>query len=338
VNVRIARLAAESRFDVCHENCRFDASRLVYVAKGRIKVRLFKALLSSNCRFDCRYCPNPWRKGVSITPEEFAKAFLELRKLGLVDGVFVSSGMYSDPENVMEDIIETGKLIRKEFDGYIHLKVVPGASREQIRQAIEIANRVSINIEVAEPSMLNEVGSVKSRYDVLRRERWISGEVERSRKIGKAISHTTQVIAGLGESDAEVISCMGKQYEEYGITRFYISPFTPVKGTPMENCSAESRKRIHRLYQVDALIRLYGFDAKRIVNALKNGMLKDDPKVLLAERFGIARPIDIPGIGPKAAKLIRKGYSFAELKRAGFSIKKATPYIPEQKRLFDFTF
>ncbi|AEA46123.1 radical SAM protein [Archaeoglobus veneficus] len=329
----LARLAAESRFDVCHENCRFDAHSLVYVAKGKNRVRLFKALLSSKCRFDCTYCPNPWRKGISVTPEQFARAFLELRRLGLVDGVFVSSGMHSDPEKVMEDIIETGRLIRKEFGGYIHLKVVPGASREQIKQAVEIANRVSINIEVAKPSMLNEVGSVKSRHDVLRRERWISREVRRRRKV----SHTTQVIAGLGESDADVISCMKKQYEEYGVTRFYISPFTPVKGTPMESRRRESGRRVARLYNVDALIRLYGFDASRIMDVLEDGMLKGDPKALVAEKFGIERPIDIPGIGLKAAKLMEKGYSLRDLKRMGFSVKKAAPYVAGQTRLCDFS-
>ncbi len=329
MNARIARLAAESRFDVCGD-CKFNG--LIYVAMSK-KARLFKALLSSNCRFDCAYCPNPWRKGISVTPEEFARAFLNLRRRGLVDGAFVSSGMHSDPEKVMEDIIETGQLIRKEFKGYVHLKIVPGANKEQIRQAIEIANRVSINIEVAKPSMLNEVVSVKSRYDILRRERWISEEV---RRYGNSKSHTTQVIAGLGESDADIIACMKRQYEEYGISRFYISPFTPLKNTPMENCRSESRKRAARLYSIDALIRLYGFDARRIRDVLEDGMLKDDPKVLLAEKFGIARPIDIPGIGPRAAKLIEKGYSLADLKRMGFSVKKATPYMAGQKRLSDF--
>jgi len=327
----IARLAAESRFDVCG-NYSFDARSLVYVAKGKRKIRLFKALLSSKCRFDCTYCPNPWRKGVSVTPEEFAKAFLKLKKLGLADGVFISSGMYSDPEKVMEDIIKAGKLIRKEFGGYIHLKIVPGASREQIKQAIEVANRVSINIEVAKPSMLSEVGSVKSRHDILRRERWISSEVRRL----KNVSHTTQIIAGLGESDADVISCMKKQYEEYGVARLYISPFTPVKGTPMENKRRESGKRVARLYSVDALIRLYGFDANRVMDILEDSMLKGDPKVLLAEKFGIKKPIDLPGVGLKAAKLMEKGYNLADLKRMGFNIKKAAPYVEGQKKLLDF--
>jgi len=129
---------------------------------------------------------------------------------------------------------------------------------------------------------------------------------------------------------------MRKQYEEYEIARFYISPFTPVKGTPMESCRRESRRRVARLYNVDALIRLYKFDARRIMDVLEDGELKDDPKVLLAEKFGIKKPIDVPGIGLKAAKLIERGYSLADLKRAGFSIKRAVPFVKGQKRLSDF--
>ncbi len=319
---KIFRLTTLSRFDVCHENCSY--SKLVY-RSGSLK--LFKCLLSSKCQFDCKYCYNPWHGKDTITPEEFSKVFLSLYKKGLADSVFISSGIYGDVEKVMNDIIEAGELIRKEFSGYIHLKIIPGANKDQIKRATEIANRISINAEVADEKMLSEVCSVKSKYDILRRERWIA-------KYAKNISHTTQIVVGLGETDKDILSFMKKWYS-FGVKRIYFSPFRALKGTPYENKENEKRSRIINLYRADWLVRKYGYDIRKL-EAVAGERFKEDPKLLVAKEFGINNFLEIPGIGFKAAKLMERGYSLKDLKKMGFKIKKALSFLPEQKKISDF--
>lgn len=337
----LTELIESSRFDICHAKCKFDPFKHIYTAKaGNRQIGLLKILLSNNCSFDCAYCPNGWRKGVSITPEELSKAFFYLREQGIINGVFISSAVNGDPEKVMESIIKAGELIRKGFGGYIHLKIMPGASREQIKRTLEVANRVSINVETTSQSRISELSSVKDlKNDIMRRERWIHKEVEKYKKEGQKKSHTTQLIAGVGENDSEIIESMETHYRKFGVARLYYSQFTPIKGTPMEKRRKERRKRIVNLYRTDALIRIYGFESKQIKEILVDGMLpSEDPKILIAEKLENSklRPIHIPGIGKKVAELLEKGYSFAELKRMGFSIKKAVAYIPSQTRLSVF--
>ncbi|HID42389.1 MAG TPA: hypothetical protein EYP30_01205 [Archaeoglobaceae archaeon] len=127
-------------------------------------------LLPNNCLFDCSYCPNSWKEGVSITPEELSGAFFSLREQGVINGTFISSAVNGDSENVMERIIKAGEMIRKDFGGYIHLKVMPGSSREQIKRALEVANRVSINVETTSQSRMGELSYVKDlKNDIGRR-------------------------------------------------------------------------------------------------------------------------------------------------------------------------
>jgi predicted DNA-binding helix-hairpin-helix protein len=336
--VNIKALIESSKFEVSHAKCTFDPLNCVYISKaGNREIRLLKILLSNQCSFDCSYCPNAWRKGGSITPEELSSAFFYLRKQKVVDGAFISSAISGDAEKAMDKIIKAGELIRKEFDGYLHLKIMPGASKDQIRRAIEIANRVSINVETTSQSRMDELSSVKDlKNDLMRRERWISEEVDKYRKKGLRRSHTTQLIAGIGESDLEIIENMEIHYKKFKVARLYLSPFTPIEGTPMEKCEPERKRRVANLYRVDALIRIYGFDVKQIKEILVDGMLHGDPKILLAEKLDGLEPLQIPGIGKKAAKLLEKGYSFAELKRMGFSIRRCAPYVQSQTRLASF--
>ncbi len=323
---KLLKLTLLSNYDICHERCKFDFSRVVYSSGG---LRLFKCLMSSVCKFDCKYCYNPWRGREKLTPEEFARVFLALWRRGVADSVFVSSSIYSDPENVMEDILKAGELIRREFKGYLHLKVMPGANRDQIKRAAEIANRVSINAEVAVRKMFEDVCSVKSRYDVERRARWIAKETRNSGK-----SCTTQIVVGLGESDRDILDFMETWYG-FGIGRVYFSPFRAIKGTPYEKMRNESKRRVANLYRADWLVRKYGVDIKKLKSVV-NERFECDPKLLLAREFGVERPIDIPGIGFKAAKALEKAKTFTELKKMGFSLKRSSAFLSGQKRLEDF--
>lgn len=338
----MVRLIEGSSFDICHARCSYDASRLVYRAKaGKKTVNLLKILISTRCHYDCSYCPNPWRRGIEATPEQIAELFRTMKERGLVEGAFISSSMSGDSHEVMERIVKCGELIRKFHKGYLHLKIVPGADRDHIKRAVELASRVSINIETTSESRLGELSSVKSlKTDILRRERWIAEEVERARKEGLKRGHTTQVIVGLGESDEEVVRVMNEHYEKFGVSRFYLSPFRPVKGTPLESERAERRERVARLYAADALMRLYGYDFRLISLALEDGFIVRDPKVAVAEALkerGIElNPVNLPGIGLKSARLIERGHSFTQLKRMGFSLKRTAAYMEGQTRLGDF--
>lgn len=337
MNSQVFRLIEGSKFDVCSKKCTFDPINYVYKAKGKKDMRLLKILLSNNCESDCRYCPNAWQRGISLTPEQLASLFFSMKNRNLVDGIFISSSLHADPDKVMEEIIEAGKLIRQRFKGYIHLKIMPGSSKESIKQALEIANRVSINVETTSQTLMDELSSVKNlKEDILRRERWVAREVNKFRKKGCRRSFTTQIIAGVGESDLDIIKSFEKHYK-IDASRVYLSAFTPIKGTPFENRRGENRRRVANLYRVDALIRKYGYKARDFAKITNNGYLPTiDPKVLLAERENVKELIKIPGIGFKAARLIEKGYSLFELKKMGFSIKRAIPYLTPQQRLTNF--
>ncbi len=342
----VVRLIEGSSFDVCHARCSYDASKLVYRAKaGKKTVNLLKILISTRCHYDCSYCPNPWRKGVEATPEQIAELFRAMKEKGLVEGAFISSSMSGDSHEVMERILRCGELIREFHKGYLHLKIVPGADRDHIKRAVELASRVSINIETTSESRLGELSSVKSlKTDILRRERWIAEEVERAKRAGLRKGHTTQVIVGLGESDEEIVRVMSEHYEKFGVSRFYLSPFRPVRGTPLQSERAERRERVARLYAADALMRLYGYDLRLINLAIEDGYIRRDPKMAIAEALRdrgleigeVNEPLYLPGIGLKSARLIEKGYSIIQLKRMGFSLKRTAAYMKGQTRLREF--
>ncbi len=333
---RVYSLIEGSRFDVCSKNCVFDPISYVYKTKGQEKMRLLKILMANECKSDCKYCPNAWRKGFSLSPNELARLFFAMLEKNLVDGIFISSSINADVEKVMENIIEAGKIIREQFKGYIHLKIMPGCSRDDIKRALEIANRVSINAETTSQSIMDDLSSAKNlSLDILRRERWVAKEVRRFKKIGFRKSFTTQIIVGVGESDVEIIKSLEKHYR-LNASRVYFSAFTPIRGTPFENRKGEDVKRVANLYRVDALIRKYGFKAKDFVDLIDRNLPRVDPKILLAEKSGNLDLIHIPGIGFKAAKLLKNGYTLLDLKKMGFSIKRAIPYLTNQRRLTDF--
>lgn len=328
---KLYRLIQISSFDVCHERCVYDPLRHVYRSG---KLRLLKTVLSSSCSYDCLYCHNAWNRGVESNPEEIARLFSIMRERGLVNGAFLSNSI-RDPEKSMDDILRAGEMIRKNFHGYMHLKIIPGCGRDQIKHAVELANRISLNLESPSASLLSELCSTKSKSDFSRTLRFA---MRYARNMG--VSFTTQLIAGLGERDSQLLRVAGKLYG-MGVKRVYYSGFRPISGTPLENRRPESRKRVVNLYRADALIRVYGFKPSEIEDIMDNGFLPgEDPKLALAlrklERGERLSPIEVPGIGVKGASLIENSSDLAILKRAGFSVKRASAFHPSQRRIGDF--
>ena len=315
----------------------------IYHAKAEHRTcRLFKTLMNNSCSFDCKYCPNASGSGnggkkASYEPKELASLFWYLHKNLAVEGLFLSSAVAGEPDRVTEKMIEAVRLLRMEynFHGYIHFKVLPGTSRELIRQASELSNRMSINVEAPNSDVLGELSSCKDyKTDILRRQSWIS-------RLSLRSGQTTQVIVNGLSTDREILRMADWEYKAFGLKRMYYSAFRPVKGTPLENAAAESPLRQNRLYNADFLLREYGYKPKEIFSVMENGMLpRGDPKLELAMR-AFDRPIDInqasyeelirvPGIGPKTARKItetRNIRGFEDLMRLGGHLERAKPFI-----------
>ena len=314
----------------------------IYTAKAEHEsCRIFKTLMSNSCSFDCKYCQNTCKNNkASFEPMELARLFDHLHKNLDVNGLFLSSGVTINPDYATEKMIEAVKIIRNSynFNGYIHFKVLPGTSRHLIQEASMYANRMSINVEAPNGTILSELSSCKDfRNDILKRQSWIQSINPRS-------GQSTQVILNKSSTDKDVLKLMRYEYEYMNLKRVYYSAFTPVAGTALENAPAESRVRESRLYNVDFLLRIYGYKYKEFSSIMDNDMLpRGDPKLELA-KISFDRPIDvnecdynqlihIPGIGPRTATAIitrrqkEKIISYVQLDKLGTTIDRAKPFI-----------
>ncbi len=326
----------------------------IYNAQTEHKTcKIFKTLMSNSCKFDCKYCQNATgceKKKVKYKPEELVTLFDYLHKNLAVNGLFLSSGVSGDPDKVTEEMIETVKILRfqKRFNGYVHFKVLPGTSKELVKQASELSTRMSINIEAPNSSVLNELSSCKDyKSDIIRRQKWIS-------KLNLGGGQATQMIVNNLATDKEVLKMTDWEYNELSLKRVYYSSFRPVKGTPLENEKAESLSRQNHLYNVDFLLRSYGYKLKEVNPIMDEGMLpKEDPKLAMAKanfqgaidvnEASYEELIRIPGIGPKTARRIRGGNKirkYTDLHKLGGWVKRAKPFIEvngkRQKMLTEF--
>lgn len=314
----------------------------IYHAKAEHKTcRLFKTLMTNSCSYDCKYCGNAKgceSKKASYAPEELSNLFMHLHKTLDVYGLFLSSGIKGDADSATQKMIEAASILRNkhQFNGYIHLKILPGTSYDLIKQAADVSNRLSINLEAPNKSVLSELSTTKDyKIDILRRQAWIS-------KMKLTSGQTTQLIINDMASDKDVISMMKWEYENLNMRRVYYSAFRPVKGTALENKTAEKIERQNHLYNVDFLIRDYGFSTKEFESIMDSDMLplNIDPKLALA-KANITKPIEIneaeyneliriPGIGPATAENIlktKKITSYLELSHLGARVDAARPFI-----------
>jgi len=311
----------------------------IYHAKAEHKTcRLFKTLMDNSCKFDCKYCGNASgckKKKASYEPKELAGLFMHLHKSLKVEGLFLSSGISSDPDSVTEKMLETIFKLRFDykFRGYIHFKVLPGTSYELIKQASKISTRMSINLEAPNKGVLDELSTCKDyKIDILRRQAWIS-------RLSK--NQTTQMILNKLSTDKDVMKMMDWEYDNLNLKRIYFSSFRPVKGTPLENEESETLERQNHLYNVDFLRRSYGYKLKEFDMITEDGMLPSkDPKLALAKaNFEGAVDINeadypelirIPGIGPKTAEKIVNGpriRKYEDLFKLGGWVERAKPFI-----------
>ncbi len=322
------------------------------------KSTLFKTLLSNSCTSDCKYCPLRNSMDVrrcTLDSEEIANVFLDYFNRGEVFGLFLSSAVCGSPDGAMERLNAAARILRNKckYRGYIHLKVIPGASDAAIEEAVSLATAVSLNIETPGAQYMAKLSSKKQYIrDIIEPIKLISRLTTPGAKYSR-VKQTTQFIVGAaGESDAEIVRYMGGLYERLGLQRIYFSAYQKGLGhetLPGEQEQAENPSEIftreHRLYQVDFLLRKYGFRDSDIVYE-NNGRLSlsADPKETWAKTHPEAFPINVnraskfdllkvPGLGPITVGRIltrrqeQSLYGIEDIGRPGALLRKAADYI-----------
>ncbi len=332
-------------------------------------ISLLKILFTNECIYDCRYCINRRSNDVpraSFTPEELCRLTWEFYRRNYIEGLFLSSGILGSPDYTMELLYLTLHRLRKEyhFQGYIHVKAIPGADPELVRLTGFLADRMSVNLELPTAEGLKRLAPNKHRKNILAPMRLIQNGITANKEELTVYRHTpyfvpagqsTQMIIGATpETDYQIMSVAQSLYDKFSLKRVFYSAFVQVNedkelpalpgGPPL--------LREHRLYQADWLLRFYGFRAEELLDERRpnfNALL--DPKEDWALRHLEFFPVEInradyrtllrvPGIGVKSAKRIvgarRSGIlRFADLKKIGVVLKRAQYFITcEGKMLF----
>ena len=331
-----------------------------FSADGRC-ISLLKILLTNECVFDCRYCLNRSSNDVlraSFTPEEVCRLTVEFYRRNYIEGLFLSSGIVKSPGYTMELLYQTVRKLRTEFhfQGYIHLKAIPGAPPELIEKAGFFADRMSINLEFPTAESLGRLAPHKSRKTILGPMRQIQLKARENKnelalrqggpRFVPAGQSTQMIIGAAGESDYQILMTAEALYRQFAMKRVFFSAFVNVNmdsALPMVP-RAPVLLREHRLYQADWLLRFYGFEAEELLSPGRpdfNMLL--DPKCDWALRHLEQFPVEInradyhtllrvPGIGVRSAgKIVRaRQYgtlTFEDLKKMRVVLKRAVYFI-----------
>lgn len=370
INMEIERklkiLASYAKYDIsCEYNefdnyKNFDKQRFIYYSRSSSgkTIPLLKVLYSNACIYDCAYCINRKSNNIPRTTfsiNELVNLTKDFYKRNYIKGLFLSSAIVKNPDFTMEQMLRVVKKLRLEenFNGYIHLKIIPGASEFLVKEAGFYADRVSINVELPTKHSLLLLAPDKKPESIqtpliLSSKKHIETSHEAKKykkiKIYSPDGQTTQIIVGATpESDKSILSFANKLYKQYKLKRVYYSAYNAINKDKRLPSNNESLTREVRLYQADFLMRYYNFTLEELFEKSKNLDPNLDPKTNWALNHPDFFPIDInkatydelirvPGIGIKSAKLIitsRKStsLSFESLKKMGINLKKAQYFI-----------
>lgn len=330
----------------------------IYMATlpGGKRIPVLKTLLTSACERNCYYCfARAGRDAPRQTfhPDELAKAFFSMYQKGVVQGILLSSGIAGGSIRTQDRLLAVAEILRNRigYHGYLHLKLMPGVERAQVEHAMQLADRVSINLEAPTAQHLSRLAPMKQLVEELVRPlKWVE-EIRQNQPAwyswkGRWPSSTTQFVVGAaGESDWDLLRASEYLHRRLKLSRVYFSGFAPVPDTPMENYPPVDPRRRIRLYQADFLLRDYGFSFSDLI-FLPDGTLplENDPKLLWAQNHLADAPLEVnratseellrvPGIGPKSVKAILSARrcgrlrSLRDLKVLGVQIKRAAPFI-----------
>ncbi len=333
-----------------------------YTEDGRC-ISLLKILLTNFCIYDCQYCvsrkSNEEVKRVAFTVEEVVDLTINFYRRNYIEGLFLSSGIFKNPDYTMERLVRVAKTLREEhhFNGYIHLKTIPGASQELMREAGLYADRLSVNIELPTEQSLTKLAPEKNYADIEAPMSYLSETIAGMKEQKKLIRSTpsfspggqsTQMVIGATpENDLTIMNRANELYKGYGLRRVYYSGYVPVNdgNSLLPHIATQVPVlREHRLYQADWLLRNYGFAVDEIVDEANPHLdTAIDPKLGWALRNLHLFPIDIntapadlikriPGVGLKSAERIVQARQFGklsweQLKKIGISINRAKYFI-----------
>lgn len=325
-----------------------------YTPDGRC-VSLLKILLTNQCLYDCAYCINRRSSNVpraKFTVEEVVKLTLDFYKRNYIEGLFLSSGIIKSHDETMEEMVRVAKSLRDEhkFGGYIHLKLIAGASPDLIAQAGAYADRVSVNVELPREDTLITLAPEK-RGDIIRKSMGqvrfgIEAGKERNAPVFAPAGQSTQMIVGADDAnDKDILASSRRLYSGYNLKRVYYSAFSPIPDSSSRlPLQAAPLMREHRLYQADWMMRFYGFEANEIVTGADGLLdLAIDPKLSWALANRDRFPVDVniadrelllrvPGLGVKTIdKLLlarrQRTLGLDDIARLTRSIEKWRPFI-----------
>lgn len=330
-----------------------------WTADGRC-VSLLKILMTNSCIYDCEYCVNRRSHDTAramLTPEEIAHLTVEFYKRNYIEGLFLSSGILKSPDYTTELLIRTAKILREQehFNGYIHMKGIPGTDPALLDELGRYVDRVSVNIELPSERSLHLLAPQKTKRAIIAPMKFFRDSIAAHREEKKHFKRapsfvpagqTTQLIVGAsGESDRQILLLTEGLYRAASLKRVYYSAYVPVmRGKNLPAIKRPPLNRENRLYQADWLLRFYKFRAEEILTPEEPDFDEElDPKCNWALRHRELFPVEInrasyemilrvPGIGVKSAlrivRLRRLGFlSFDDLRRIGVVMKRASYFI-----------
>ena len=343
-------LGNTSAFGICHS----------FTEDGRC-ISLLKILLTNHCIYDCVYCVSRRSndiKRAAFTVEEIVDLTINFYRRNYIEGLFLSSGVFKDPNTTMERLVRVAKKLRLEerFNGYIHLKTIPGASDELIREAGLYADRFSINLEIPTKEGLKLLAPEKDHKQMLSNVEFVKNElaintIEKQKykhapKFAPAGQTTQMIIGATNETDQKIIHVADYMYQKLALKRVYYSGYVPVlQDSRLPSLQSQVPVvRENRLYQADWLMRYYGFAPNEIVDERQPFLdLEIDPKLAWALRNSHLFPIDInqapremllriPGVGVRSVQKILMArkfqtLSYYDLKKMGVTLSRAKYFI-----------
>ncbi len=348
-------------------NCREAGICHSFSADGRC-ISLLKILFTNECIFDCKYCINRASNDVvrtSFTPEEICTLTMEFYRRNYIEGLFLSSGVLKSPNYTMELIYAAIYQLRHthHFQGYIHVKAIPGTDEELIRRIGFLADRMSVNLELPTAEGLRLLAPHKTRRNILMPMRFVQKTVSENRQEVAVYQHAPQfvpagqstqmIIGATPESDYQILNVADALYKKFDLKRVFYSAFVAVnedKALPAKQNEGPPLLREHRLYQADWLLRFYGFEANELLDENNpNFNLFLDPKCNWALKHLELFPVEVnraeydmllrvPGIGVKSALRIVKArrmgiLQFSDLKKMGVVLKRALYFLTCNRKM-----
>ena len=340
-----------SKAGICHS----------FSADGRC-ISLLKILFTNECIYDCKYCINRASNDVvrtSFTPEEICTLTMEFYRRNYIEGLFLSSGILKSPDYTMELIYAALYRLRHvcNFQGYIHVKAIPGADPRLVQMTGFLADRMSVNVELPTAESLRLLAPHKSRKNILAPMRLVQNQITENKqeirlyrnapRFVPAGQSTQMIIGATPETDYQILNVAESLYKKFGLKRVFYSAFVPVnedRDLPVLKDNQPPLLREHRLYQADWLLRFYHFEAHELLDEENpNFNILLDPKCCWALKHLEVFPIEInkadyrlllrvPGIGYKSAARIVKArrlgvLQFEDLKKMGVVLKRALYFI-----------